>query len=134
MKSFLSVLALVAASALAGTVTVQTPSGPVVGENNGAVNVFRGIPYAEQPVGDLRWQPTVPVKHWTSPLMATQDAPGCPQDCELPPHTCPPTTSEGCLFLNVFAPAGATKAPVLMFVHGGNFKQVRAPQVARGLA
>jgi len=123
MKSVFGVLALLAASACAGTVTVQAPSGTIVGENNGAVNVFRGIPYAEQPVGDLRWQPTVPVKRWSSPLMATQDAPGCPQDCELPPHTCPPTTSEACLFLNIFAPAGATKAPVLLFVHGGNFKQ-----------
>jgi para-nitrobenzyl esterase len=125
MKAALALVALAATSAHAATITVQTPSGPIVGESNGDVDVFRGVPYAEQPVGGLRWQPTVPVKGWTSPLQATQDAPGCPQACALPPHTCPPTTSEACLFLNIFAPHGATKAPVMIFMHGGNFKQVR---------
>lgn len=54
------------------------------------------------------------------------DGPGCPQHCELPPHTCPPTQSEDCLILNVFSPAGSTNTsmlPVMLFIHGGNYKQ-----------
>jgi carboxylesterase type B len=58
-------------------------------------------------------------------LSATQWGPACPQTCELPPHTCPDTTSEDCLTLNVYAPLAPHDAPwpVMFFIHGGNFKQ-----------
>merc|ERR1719498_299602 len=123
MLAFAAILAL-ASSAAASSVVVSTPLGPVEGTRTGNVDVFRGIPYAQPPVGALRWRATEPVKAWgPNPLVANTDAPGCPQKCELPPHTCPPTVSEDCLFLNVFAPAGATNAPVMVWIHGGNFKQ-----------
>ena len=128
MLAFAAILAL-AASAAASSVVVSTPLGPVEGTRTGNVDVFRGIPYAQPPVGALRWRATEPVKAWgPNPLVANTDAPGCPQKCELPPHTCPPTVSEDCLFLNVFAPAGATNAPVMVWIHGGNFKQVSLPR------
>ncbi len=53
---------------------------------------------------------------------------GCPQRCRLPPHTCPDTTSEDCLYLNVWTPnpqsALKTPLPVLFFLPGGRFEQV----------
>lgn len=68
----------------------------------------------------------------TPPPPQPPDAAGCPQDCKLPPHTCPPTQSEDCLFMNIFTPhpdaltadEADTGVPVMVFIHGGNFKQV----------
>lgn len=109
------------------SVTVRTPLGDVQGWTNGEAQLFQGIPYAKPPVGSLRWQSPVPVAAWAPATLAAQaDGPGCPQDCELPPHTCPPVQSEDCLTLNVFAPATARSSdarPVMVFFHGGNFKQ-----------
>lgn len=88
--------------------------------------MFRGIPYAEPPIGVRRWQSPEPKGNWSGVLPVTSDGAGCPQICKLPTLTCPPTTDESCLFLNVFASEGLSstaKRPVLFFIHGGNFYQ-----------
>jgi hypothetical protein len=88
------------------------------------VNVFRGVPYAEPPVGKLRWQDPVAKAAWTGVREAYADGAGCPQNCTLPGPVCPTKLDEDCLYLNVFAPTsgGAPKA-VLFFIHGGDFYQ-----------
>jgi para-nitrobenzyl esterase len=101
---------------------VTTPLGPVQGIVTDRARVFLGLPYAAAPVGDLRWQPPQSVAGWgPSVFQAFNEAPGCPQNCTLPPHTCPKFTSESCLFLSVYTPRlgnYSTPAPVMLFIHG----------------
>ena len=116
----LSALALRASPlrALAPTVpvTVRTPLGPLQGEETGGVRVFRGVPFAEPPVGSLRFRPPVPVKPWTAPRDATRFAAAAMQPGEPGIRH-----SEDCLYLNVWAPAGKGPHPVYVWIHGGGF-------------
>ncbi|PIK40998.1 putative cholinesterase 2 [Apostichopus japonicus] len=110
---------------------------PVVNINNGAVvgetvrftestyisvdkdiNVFRGIPFAEPPVGSLRWQNPVPKSNWVGTWNATYYRPICPQ--ALPSKT---GNEEDCLYLNLYAPAQVPVegAAVMVFIYGGAF-------------
>ena len=101
---------------------VDAPAGRVEGVSDGPLHVFRGIPYAEPPVGPLRWRPPSPMPRWTDTLKASQFGPACTQPAtrianiyaqDLSP------TSEDCLTLNIWAPADAADAPVFVWIHGG---------------
>jgi para-nitrobenzyl esterase len=100
-----------------------TFSGPVRGTVSSAgVREFLGIPYAAAPVGNLRWRPPVPHAPWFQTLDATQFASHCPQ---TPSPFGIASTTEDCLFLNVFTPelnAGGGFGglrPVMVWIHGG---------------
>jgi para-nitrobenzyl esterase len=96
---------------------VTTSSGPVCGLTVNGTNEWLGIPYAAPPVGSLRWEPPQPPAPWTTTLQATQFGSECTQGA-----TSPPSGSENCLFVNVWAPAdGSTGLPVLVHIHGGGF-------------
>jgi len=99
-------------------VTIATPSGPLRGEQSAGVNIFRGVPFAQPPVGPLRFRPPVPVKAWTDPRDATKFPASAMQPGE--PGI---THSEDCLYLNLWAPAAANPAPlpVYVWIHGGGF-------------
>lgn len=95
-----------------------TTTGRVRGEA-GDVVVFKGIPFAEPPVGDLRWRPPRPAQSWSGIRPATDFAPACMQAADV-------RKSEECLYLNVWAPdsafaGGRASLPVLVWVFGGNF-------------
>jgi para-nitrobenzyl esterase len=126
------VLAGLAAAAAASAVTLggqaaASPSGPVAGTTNGAVRglaiggvkEFLGIPYAAPPVGVLRWQPPQPPASWSGVRDAMQFAPHCPQ---LATPFGQASTSENCLFINVFTPSHrrvGSHFPVMVWIHGG---------------
>lgn len=108
---------------------VVTKSGSLQGVRRDHVDVFLGVPYAEPPVGVLRWHAPITVKAWSGVRKATEFAASCYQ--EWPARTFGPYTAEfvdtprhaeNCLYLNVWAPAQrGAKAPVMVWIHGGGF-------------
>lgn len=104
---------------------VQTIAGKVQGAVFDDVDVFKGIPFAAPPVGDLRWRAPKPVQGWIGVRQATEYGPDCmqlPFATDLaPPRTQP---SEDCLTINIWRPAQAregAKLPVVVWIHGGGF-------------
>jgi carboxylesterase type B len=117
------VLALIALDVGALTDPVITHSGKVAGQavgDDGVVRVYRGIPYAAPPVGELRWRPPKPPRPWQGVLQATEFGAPCLQ---LGRPDRPPMAgqSEDCLFLNVWTTAETVDAglPVMVWIHGG---------------
>jgi para-nitrobenzyl esterase len=99
---------------------VQTRAGQVRGTQAGASRSFLGIPYAEPPVGALRFAAPQPSAPWQGVRDATRFGKSCMQASGV---VSPMDMSEDCLTLNVFAPAAAPAAPlpVMVFIHGGAF-------------
>ncbi|HEV3510303.1 MAG TPA: carboxylesterase family protein, partial [Candidatus Sulfotelmatobacter sp.] len=104
-------------------VVVKTASGPVKGESEKGVLVFRGIPYAAPPLGPLRFRPPGPPVAWTEVRSALDFAPACPQLVETDPtENNNSVMSEDCLAVNVWTPGVVgKKRPVMVWVHGGGF-------------
>ncbi|KAF8577513.1 alpha/beta-hydrolase [Ramaria rubella] len=116
-------------SAASSVPTVNTTSGILLGAIRNGVMSFKGIPFGQPPVGDLRWEPPQSFASQNT-IDATTLSPSCIQQFAFatanlieflfntPP---PPSESEDCLFLNVFAPANLTSLkPVLFWIYGGS--------------
>jgi len=101
---------------------VTLPQGRFQGRAGDGYNAFSGIPYAEPPVGERRWRPPEPRKRGVPfSIDATRFGPIAPQAVESKDHAA--QMSEDCLNLNVWAPQGASLAPVMVWIHGGGFCQ-----------
>jgi para-nitrobenzyl esterase len=112
----------------ADSLTVKTAQGKVRGKtiNDGKVKAFLGLPYAAAPLGGLRWKAPQPPSNWKGERDATSFGARCVQGRVWDDMIFQDSgESEDCLFLNVYAPAGATpksKLPVMFWIHGGGYK------------
>ena len=127
----LAKLALTAIVVLAGPSlfsqagVVGTDSGKLRGATQGAVESFKGVPFAASPVGELRWRAPQPVKPWVGVRPADAYSADCMQ-VPFPSDAAPLGTkpAEDCLYLNVWRPAGTkpdAKLPVMFWIYGGGF-------------
>jgi para-nitrobenzyl esterase len=94
-------------------------------DSTATVRMFKGIPFAEPPVGELRWKAPQPVKNWTGVRLADKFGPRCMQrpiysDMAFRSNG----VSEDCLYLNVWTPAksGKERLPVLVYFYGGGYQ------------
>mmetsp|Transcript_84435 Transcript_84435/g.273399 ORF Transcript_84435/g.273399 Transcript_84435/m.273399 type:complete len:583 (+) Transcript_84435:93-1841(+) len=108
---------------------VHLQAGDAEGATDGTdsrVGVWRGIPFAAPPLGDLRWRPPQPADKWyPNVLDATQYKDGCVMgDAPFEGLTQMEGTSEDCLYINVFAPLPISEPlkPVFLWIHGGGFQ------------
>ncbi len=103
---------------------VKIDAGTLVGEVQDGVRVFRGVPFAKPPVGHLRWAAPQKPAPWPGERAAVAFEPPCPQPVNIDQKTSngggvSGVQSEDCLYLNVYAPANASKAPVVVWLYGG---------------
>lgn len=119
--------------AVEASIVVTTTSGPIAGQRQGDMHLFRGIPYAAPPIGELRWALPQPVAPWRGLREATRFGAPCPipaglmQGSQGGPGSVhgpgydvwlsksDPGSSEDCLTLNVWSPARAERAAVMVF-------------------
>ena len=126
-RSFLSQTSLAAtcallprslsASAVSAPALVTTPLGKLRGVSSPeAIRNFRGIPFAQPPVGPLRFQPPQPPKPWPDTRDATRFAAAAmqPDEPSIP-------QSEDCLYLNIWCPNTPGPHPVFVWIHGGGY-------------
>lgn len=104
--------------------SAETSQGTFRGQSlDDGLVVFRGIRYAEPPVGDARWQPPTPVADREGVQDATQFGAACMQPA-IPASSIygddPPSMSEDCLTLNIWAAMDSRQAPVMVWLHGGS--------------
>ena len=132
MKKILTVLVFLISFSLFAQQTVvnsapevKTKAGILRGVTEGDVSVFKGIPFAAPPVGEFRWRPPQPVKPWEGVRDASKYGPNCAQGgWGAAPGSISEGSSEDCLYLNLWTPAGSkqgAKLPVMVWIHGGGF-------------
>lgn len=102
-------------NAVFASVSVPTAYGIVDGRREGGIAVFRGVPYAQPPVGALRFRSPQPPEPWTGHRSAAGFSPPFVQSGA-------PESSEDALYANVWTPDTAGRFPVLVYIHGGGWQ------------
>ncbi len=110
-----------------GVTGIGEPYDALIGEIGDKVRIYRGIPYAAPPVGELRWKPPQPIEPWDYIRECTHFSPMAPQPWpassvygSIPEEG----MSEDCLYLNVTTPAksAGSRLPVMVLFHGGGLQ------------
>ncbi|MFN7915502.1 MAG: carboxylesterase family protein [Vicinamibacterales bacterium] len=139
LRALLLALCLTAPASAAGLPEpVKTSGGPIVGVPGAdpSVRVFKGIPFAQPPIGDLRWKPPQPPAPWSGLRVADHFGDNCMQrqanGAAFPPYggdRSATTMSEDCLYLNVYTTAASPSArqPVMVWIHGGAWTSGSGP-------
>lgn len=97
-------------------VQIKAPCGTLSGLRSSGVRAFRGVPFAQPPIGTLRFRPPQAVKPWKGVRIATHFAAAAMQ-----PGSRVDAQSEDCLYLNIWTPENAQGLPVFVWIHGGGF-------------
>ena len=108
------------------TVSVRIKNGLIDGKSEVFddidLDIFLGIPYAQPPVGELRFNGPLPLGQWSETLDATQWPNSCLQN-KMQNEFFNQNMSEDCLYLNIWSPKDKTSEetlkPVLFWIHGG---------------
>lgn len=125
MKCLIAIILLEISQVSSAGIIVDSPAGKVQGsilKSKSGLDIlsFRGIPYAEPPLGPLRFKEPQPKMKWDGVLDATEDGPSCPQPSNILYKDL--NTTEDCLILNVYTKSNTENAPVLFYIYpGGNF-------------
>jgi len=104
---------------------VTIAQGALVGTSDSGISVFKDIPFAAPPVGDLRWRAPQPAPNWQGVRAASDFGPICPQAPRPPGSRAREAhpESEDCLTANVWTPNASGKLPVLVWIYGGGFRE-----------
>lgn len=106
-------------------------SGKLEGEERDGLMVFKGVPYAAPPVGELRWHPPQPLAPWSGVRQAKSFGPMAPQNSAVISALADVSAmrhagrqDEDCLYLNIWTPQAVTgRLPVMVYIHGGGFER-----------
>ena len=113
---------LMAAPAIAANPVVEAPAGTLEGKTVGKIREYKGIPFAQPPLGPLRWKAPLPLPAWPGVRKAQSFGAACiqPRPTAVHIYANPPAKiSEDCLTLNIWTPEKAEGAPVIVWIHGG---------------
>ena len=103
-------------------IRAHVQGGVLVGSVDSGVATYKGVPYAAPPVGPLRGALPRPFPPWSGERLADDFGPSCPQRStprNVPAGSRASQLNEDCLTLNIWAPQGTHKAPVMVWIHGG---------------
>ena len=124
MRRVLLSAAVVTLSAFAASNdAVKLDSGQVAGIAGATpeMRIYKGLPFAAPPVGNLRWRAPQPVAHWDGVRNADAFGPVCMQNAAG--GAADSKVSEDCLYLNVWtaAKSAGEKRPVMVWIYGGGY-------------
>ena len=113
----------ISAGAAASDPVVTVTGGQIEGRllSDGSGAVFKGIPFAQPPVGELRWREPLPVVPWSGVRAARESGPPAAQPRQGWNDQYSAISREDCLYLDVWTPAWQSKSgqPVMLWIHGG---------------
>ena len=121
-KTILSLATLLLSMSMMAQTQVKTAEGILEGKDLSGVTIFKGVPFAAPPVGNLRWKAPQPMQKWEGVRKATEYGPNPMQEALFGDMNFgTKVNSEDCLYLNIWTPAKTMKEhlPVLIYFNGG---------------